>query len=197
MKEIYKKMESDFEELWSGPVKERCRDSLAPAFIYLILEQHTSRHVHYTHVDIMEKLEEYPYELSLTRCWRDPRVPMMDYLERQIIVGLAGAAASEQVFGRFDSGCSKDLDQAFDIVWKLVAENCVCGSHLHSNGYDDSAELKARQEQATAAEMEKYYRKAKSILTEHREQLDKIAQALLDKGILAAEEIRALVSSEP
>lgn len=67
MKEIYKKMESDFEELWSGPIKERCRDSLAPAFIYLILEQHTSRHVHYTHADIMEKLEEYPYELSLTR----------------------------------------------------------------------------------------------------------------------------------
>ena len=61
------KLETEFEDLWTGEIKERCRDSLAPAFIYMILEDHTSRHVHYTQADILEKLEEYPYELTLTR----------------------------------------------------------------------------------------------------------------------------------
>ena len=61
------KLETEFEDLWSGEIRERCRDSLAPAFIYMILEDHTSRHIHYTQADILEKLEEYPYELSMTR----------------------------------------------------------------------------------------------------------------------------------
>ena len=61
------KLETEYEELWTGEIRERCRDSLAPAFIYMILEDHTSRHMHYTQADILEKLEEYPYELTMTR----------------------------------------------------------------------------------------------------------------------------------
>ena len=60
-------LETEFEDIWNGTVREQCRDSLAPAFIYLILEDHTSKSLHYTQAEIMEKLEEYPYELSLTR----------------------------------------------------------------------------------------------------------------------------------
>ena len=61
------KLETEFEDLWTGEIKECGRNSLAPAFIYMILEDHTNRHVHYTQADILEKLEEYPYELKLTR----------------------------------------------------------------------------------------------------------------------------------
>ena len=61
------KHETEFEDLWTGRIKEYPRNSLAPAFIYMILEDHTNRHVHYTQADIIEKLEEYPYELKLTR----------------------------------------------------------------------------------------------------------------------------------
>ena len=60
-------LETEWEDLWTGEIKERCRDSLAPAFIYMILESHTNRHMHYTQADILEKLEEYPYELTMTR----------------------------------------------------------------------------------------------------------------------------------
>ena len=42
------KLETEFEDLWTGEIKECGRDSLAPAFIYMILEDHTNRHVHYT-----------------------------------------------------------------------------------------------------------------------------------------------------
>ena len=41
-----------------------------------------------------------------------------------------------------------DLDQAFEAVWNLVTDICCCGFHLHCNGYKDSAELRAKQEQA-------------------------------------------------
>ena len=42
-------------------------------------------------------------------------------------------AAVEQVFGIFDAGNSRDLDQAFDGTKELVVNNCVCGFYLHQN----------------------------------------------------------------
>jgi len=33
----------------------------------MILESHTNCHMHYMQADILEKLEEYPYELTMTR----------------------------------------------------------------------------------------------------------------------------------
>ena len=128
---------------------------------------------------------------GFTRCWTDNRVRAMDRMEHRIIRALGGAAASEQVFGCFDPGCARDLDQAFNVVWRLVTDNCTCGFHLHNNGRD-SEDLRARQEQAAAAEVERYYRKAKEILTQNRDLLEGIAQGLMRKGILTAEDIAAI-----
>jgi cell division protease FtsH len=117
---------------------------------------------------------------------------MMERMENRIVRTLGGAAASEQVFGSFDTGCSRDLDQAFEAVWNLVTDICCCGFHLHCNGYKDSAELRAKQEQAVSAEVEKYYRKAKEILAQNRNLLDGIARALMEKGVLTVEDIAAV-----
>ena len=66
--------------------------------------------------------------------------------------------------------------------------------HLHSNGYSDSAELKARIEQAAASEVERYYRKAKEIISLNSEFFEKIAEALADKGILTMVDVQAIKS---
>jgi hypothetical protein len=49
-------------------------------------------------------------------------------------------AALEQKFGILDAGSTRDLDQAFAglMTKDLVANNCICGFHLHSNGFEDS-----------------------------------------------------------
>lgn len=98
--------------------------------------------------------------------------------ERQqshILGSLGGMAALEQKFGIIDTGASGDLDQAFRSTWNLVTENCLCGFHLHSNSFDDSGDLKAKQEQMAAAEIERFYRKVKEILSKNRELFEAIA----------------------
>ena len=133
---------------------------------------------------------------GFTHSWRNDSLPALDMAEHSVIRALGGAAASEQVFGKFDTGCSRDIDQAFSLVQTLVTENCVCGFYLHCNGYmEDSPELKAKQEQAMASEVERYYRRAKKILSENRDFLEGVAQGLIRKGVLTAADIAAIRES--
>ena len=78
--------------------------------------------------------------------------------------------------------------QAFSIAENFVGDICLCGFQLHCNGYN-SEETKAKQEQAAAAEVERFFRKAKEILAKHRPLLDGIARGLMKKGFLTAVDI--------
>ena len=108
---------------------------------------------------------------------------------------LGSVAALEQKFGVIESGTDSDLDMGFKTVWDLVTNNCSSGLILHSNGYDDSEELKANQERAVAAEVERYYKKTKEIIAVNHELLDAIAFALSEKGVLTAEDIANIRNS--
>ena len=79
------------------------------------------------------------------------------WAKSRIIGGLGGLAANEQKYGVFDIGGRRDLDQAFDRMKDLVVNTGMCGLSLYSYGYGDadSNTLKAAQEQAIAAEVEK------------------------------------------
>ena len=125
---------------------------------------------------------------GFTNYWMQKGLRNIEREEHCIIRTLGGAAATEQVFGSFDSGCSQDLDQAFFGARDLIVNNCTSGFHLHYSG-NDSPELRGKQEQATAAEVERYYRKAKDILAQNRELLEGIAEALIRKGVLTAVDI--------
>lgn len=74
----------------------------------------------------------------------------------------------------------------------LVVANCVCGFHLHRNEYKDSQHLWAEQEQVISAEVEKYYRKAKEIISLNHDFFEKIANALANKKLLSAVDIKQI-----
>ena len=118
------------------------------------------------------------------------------YWEKSRIIGsLGGIAAIEQKFGISDMGCERDLDQAFDSTRQLIGNTCLCGFSLHSNGFEDSERLKSEQEHTIATEVEKYYRKAKEIVSMNMEFFEKIAAALSEKGILSAVDIKEIKNS--
>ena len=127
---------------------------------------------------------------GFTTYYRDPKWEPMTWAQRQIIGSLGGMAAVEQKFGICGLGCGRDLDQAFDEVRSLVINNCVCGFHLHGSNYEDSQSQQQRQEQAVAAEIERYYRRAREILALNREFFERIAQGLAEKGLLTVTDIR-------
>jgi cell division protease FtsH len=117
------------------------------------------------------------------------------YWKKSRIIGaLGGMAAIEQKYGIFDAVCERDLDQAFDRTRDLVVNNCISGLHLHCNGYEDSERLKSEQEQAVSAEVEKFYRKAKEILSLNHEFFENITTALAEKMLLSAGDIQRIKS---
>ena len=117
--------------------------------------------------------------------------PMLS-LERHILASLGGMAAIELKYGISDPGCRDDLSDAFDAVRRKVVDLCMNGFRFYSYGYNDSSELKASQEQIVATEVERYFRKAKDILYENREFLEKTASALAQKGLLTMLDVRAI-----
>lgn len=56
--------------------------------------------------------------------------------------------------------------------------------HLQSGGYNNRERLKSEQEQVVAAKVEKFYGKAKEIVSLNHEFLEKIAAALAEKHLL-------------
>jgi ATP-dependent Zn protease len=59
---------------------------------------------------------------------------------------------------------------------------------------DDSNDLRARQEQAITIQVEKYYRKAKEILSLNWEFLEKLAKELAEKKVLHSADIQRIKS---
>ena len=129
---------------------------------------------------------------GFTSCYRGDGDGSCDEVYDEVCVSLAGMAAQEQKFGEIDVGSSEDLDRAFEKLWLLITKNCVSGLHLHDNmdfTLSASPELTAKQEQAVAAEAEKYFRRAKEILSSNRELFEEIALELSKKGVLNASDI--------
>ena len=129
---------------------------------------------------------------GFTAYYNERNTAPLYWTKSRIVGSLGGMAAIEQKFGFFDAGNSRDLDQAFDATKDLVVSNCVCGLHLHKNMYEDSQHLWSAQEQAVSAEVEKYYRKAKEILSANSEFLNKVAEALEKKKLLVMADIKAI-----
>lgn len=113
--------------------------------------------------------------------------------EQDILVSLAGRAAIELRFGAFDVGASRDLDDAFEAVARLVRDHCFVGFGLYSHGYrEDSPTLSARYETVIAAEVERYFRQARELLFKNRPFFEAIACLLAKKGVLATADIRGI-----
>ena len=114
------------------------------------------------------------------------------YMENRVIVLLGGKASTEIRFGDTDVGANSDLHRAFDIVERFVDNYCSNGFDRWAQSTSLSENLLARQEMQMAVEMENFYKKAKKLLTDNREFLDKVANALMNKDILTSVELQAI-----
>ena len=119
---------------------------------------------------------------------------------------LGGRVAEEIVFGRVSTGASNDFERATNIARRMVTEfgmseklgpmqfgqsggQVFLGRDLNSEqNYSDKIAYEIDLE--IQAIIRECYEKAKQIITEHREQLEAIAQALLKVETLDAKQIR-------
>ena len=127
----------------------------------------------------------------------------------RLVVLLGGRASEELNFGEITTGAHNDLEVATNIARRMVCEfgmsekmgNLTLGRRDHQVflGRDLGEERNYSEDTARMIDMEikriidEAYAKAKSELTGHMEQLKTLAKALLEKEVLDAEEVRALV----
>lgn len=134
-------------------------------------------------------------ETGVTCYYRDMAITPLYWAQSRVVGSLGGMAAVEHKYGISDAGVGRDLEQAFEGVQDLITKRGTNGFALFGDPMDVTAQLQHEQEKAIAIDVEKYFRKAKEILSQNNEYFEKVAQALACKKLLTAVDMAEIKST--
>merc|ERR1712070_1137784 len=115
-------------------------------------------------------------------------------------VCMGGRVAEEIIFGEEEitSGAMSDIQQATNLARAMVEQYGMSdeiGLVFH-DGKKTSSEMKANIDQEVKKVLTASYRRAKTLLTNNRRQLEKIAEALLEYETLTGSQIKDLLAGK-
>ncbi len=126
---------------------------------------------------------------------------------------LGGRVAEDIVFGEITTGAANDFEKATELARKMVTEfgmsdklgpltlgtkhgPVFLGRDLvESRNYSD--EIAYEIDKEVRRIIDECYSRAQQVLTEHKETLERIAKALLDRESLDSEELDTLIAGQP
>ena len=127
-------------------------------------------------------------------------------LEDKIATYTGGRAAEEIAFGTVSTGASNDIEQATKLAramvtrygmsedFDMVALETVSNQYLGGDtSLACSAETQSEIDRQVVELVKRQHEKAKSILTEHREKLDQLAQYLYEKETITGDEFMEIL----
>ncbi len=128
----------------------------------------------------------------------DRHLASEDELEDWLKISLGGRAAEQVVFGRITNGAASDLDHATSIARMMVFDWGMGAStrslQMRADDYALSEETKQLRDRELREITERALIWAARMVAEHRVQLDRLAQALLERETLSRLEIAELLS---
>jgi cell division protease FtsH len=134
------------------------------------------------------------------------------FLEAELAVLMGGRAAEEVALQQVTTGAGNDIERATEFARQMVCEwgmselgpltfgkkeeAIFLGREIaqHRDYSEDTAILIDREVRRIIGQS---YERARSIMETHRDALERIAQALLDREVLDAHEIRLLIDGKP
>ena len=157
----------------------------------------------------LHKITIIPRGRALGVTWWLPERDKYQQTKREIIasikVAMGGRAAEDIVFEdrNVTSGCYSDFLKATELGRRMVCDfgmsekvgPVVYTQNGYGFNYSDGTALKIDEEVRSI--MENCYLDAKNILATNRDKLEKLAQALLEKETLYAEEVYSLLDIQP
>ena len=118
----------------------------------------------------------------------------ISFMENRIITLLAGKAATEIVYGKPDVGCTEDIERAISILFRFVNDYGVFGfSYCAGEKFDDnisSKEVYSQQATIIQSQMDKYYQRARKILIDNRDFLERLTVLLEEKKTITYKDIQ-------
>ncbi|UBF27310.1 ATP-dependent zinc metalloprotease FtsH3 [Kovacikia minuta CCNUW1] len=170
--------------------------------------------------DPVQKISIIPRGRAGGLTWFTPSEDRMDsglysrsYLQNQMAVALGGRIAEELIFGEEEvtTGASNDLQQVARVARQMVTRfgmsdrlGPVALGRQQGNmflGRDIAAERDFSEETAAAIDdevrnlVEQAYRRAKAVLVNNRHVLDQLAEMLIEKETVDAEELQELLAN--
>ncbi|MGH9704859.1 MAG: ATP-dependent metallopeptidase FtsH/Yme1/Tma family protein, partial [Candidatus Acidiferrales bacterium] len=135
-----------------------------------------------------------------------------DFLEAQLAVLMGGRAAEEIFLSHLTTGAGNDIERATDIARQMVCEWGMSTLGPLTFGKKEEAIFLGREiaqhrdySEDTAIKIDKEvrtiigdaYGKARNLLETHRDALERVAQALLEREVLDAVELKLLIEGKP
>ncbi|MGE4506284.1 MAG: ATP-dependent zinc metalloprotease FtsH [Desulfovibrionaceae bacterium] len=135
-----------------------------------------------------------------------------EFLQNQLAVMLGGRVAEEVVMGQMTTGASNDIERATQTARKMVCqwgmseklgpmsfgdnqEQVFLGKELvHNRNYGEDT-AKAIDEEVRAI-IEEAYQRARRIITDNRDKLDRIAEALLERETITGDDIDLILEGK-
>ncbi|NII24925.1 ATP-dependent metallopeptidase FtsH/Yme1/Tma family protein [Pseudoflavitalea sp. X16] len=130
-----------------------------------------------------------------------------DQLTDQICMTLGGRASEDIFFGKISTGAQNDLQQVTRIAYSMITVYGMNEKVGNVSFYDPAAEnsfTKPYSEETSRLIddevrklIEDAYIKTKELLVEKKGQVEKLAEALLDKEVLFQSDVEALIGKRP
>src|SRR6202012_637558 len=135
-----------------------------------------------------------------------------EYLTGTLTVLMGGRSAEEIFLGHITTGAGNDIERATDIARKMVCdwgmselgplafgkkeESIFLGREIAQHrDYSEDTAIKIDGEVRTI--INNGYDRAKNILETYKDALERVAQALLDREVLDATELKLLIEGKP
>src|ERR1700727_77887 len=175
---------------------------------------HTLISVLINHHDPVHKVTIIPRGPALGVTWYLPKDDRHNLSKEQaesaIAVALGGRIAEEIIFGQMTTGAGNDIEKATEIARKMVGEggmseklgplaygkkeeSIFLGRDYGSRQQDYSEQTAVEIDQEVRAIVQRQYVKVKDHLTRSKENLQKLADLLIERETLDAEEIHAVL----
>ncbi len=167
------------------------------------------------HSDPLHKVTIIPRGMALGLTMQlpidDKHTYRREYLETRLAILMGGRVAEELFLNSMTTGAGNDIERASDLARKMVCEFGMSSMGPITFGrkeeqiflgreisqHRDFSEETARQIDAEVRRfVDEGYQSATSILSSHREALERIAQALLEREVLDANEVMMLIDGK-
>lgn len=158
------------------------------------------------------KVTIVPRGKALGAAWYLPeerQITTREQLLDEMCSTLGGRAAEEVVFGRISTGALNDLEKVTRqaqamVVYYGMSEKLPNVSYYDSTGQSDMSFNRPYSESRAqiidsevSAMIEEQYARAKQILTEHAEQHKQLAELLLEREVIFADDLEAIFGKRP
>ena len=130
-----------------------------------------------------------------------------DQLHDQICMTLGGRASEEIFFGKISTGAQNDLQQITRIATAMVTVYGMSEKVGNISYYDPQAENQFQKpyseetarmiDDEVRSLIDEAYTRTKNMLTEKRGEVEKLAEALLEKEVLFQSDVEALIGPRP